>query len=324
VVVGIEEAGGVVVSAHRDGALLLTTPLPSLDLQVVANTSVVPYGVPTVSLEGTGLVADADSAGRVRFPSLIAGHYTVAVRFPMLDALGFAPLHKDTEVRVGAPIDSIRAPLPEDVLRQACGADAVRAKTAVLFGALGDSVGSPSSGVVHVTWPASVKVLASRKGDDQLSWVDQMRGVLVGVDGRYKLCGVPRQGIVVRAEGPSGVAAKFTRLFEQEPLRNLDLTLSNGAAAVRDDAAGAPTLAYVELRVVRNDGSAASGVSADITDANGRRTRVKTDEAGRSLLVSLPVGITRVRTRGVASDDVTVETSLSAGRNVVVITLASP
>jgi hypothetical protein len=323
-VVAIEEAGGVVVTVRRDGAVLLTTALPSLEVVLVVGSTIVPYGVPTVTLEGTGLSVDADSAGRARFPSLIEGRYSVRVRYPMLDALGLAPLQRTVDMRAGNRSDSIKAPPPEDVLRQACGVDAVRNKTAVIFGVLADSLGQPTSGVVHVTWPASAKVLASRKGDDQLAWVDQMRGVLVGADGRYKLCGVPRQGLVVRAEGAHGVAAAFTRLYETEPMRRLDLALAHSAAVVRDEVVGAPTLAYLEIRVVRSDGDPAAGVSLEVTDANGRRGRVRTDAAGRALLMSQPIGVARVRASRTGGEDVTIETSLSVGRNVVVITLSSP
>lgn len=324
VVVAIEEAGGVVVSAKRDGALLLIATLPELDVLVVAGSASVSYGVPTVSLEGTGLTADTDAAGHVRFPSLVEGRYDLRVRFPMLELLGLAPLKKTVDVRGSNRTDTITAPTPDEVLRHSCGLEAVRSKTAVIFGSLRDSLGAPTSGVVHVTWPASVKVLASRKRDDQLSWVDQMRGVLVGDDGRFALCGVPRQGLVVRAEGGQGVAATFIRLYENEPMRNVDVRLTHSAAAVRDDAAGSPTLAYLELRVLRADGSAAVGVDVDILDANGRRSRLKTDDAGRGLLVGQPVGVMRVRAKDGAAEGVTLETSLAVGRNVLVVPLPAP
>ena len=320
-VVAIEEVGGVVVSARRDGKMLLQAELPSLDVVIVAASTTVPYGVATVALDGTGLTADADSAGRVHFSSLVEGRYELSVRFALLDAVGLPPLRRTVDLRAGTRTDSVNAPSADEVLRRACGVEAVQNQSAVIFGTLRDSIDQPSAGVVYVTWPASAKVITSRKRDDQLSWVEQMRGVLVGADGRYKLCGVPRQGLVIRAEGLPGVAARFTRLYEAEPLRSLDLQLAHGAQVARDEAAGAPTLAYLELRVVRNDGGAAAGVSLEIVDANGHRTRTRTDDAGRALLVSQPVGVTRVRTRSEGDHGVIVETSLSVGRNVLVITL---
>ena len=301
--------------------MLLQAELPSLDVVIVAASTTVPYGVATVALDGTGLTADADSAGRVHFSSLVEGRYELSVRFALLDAVGLPPLRRTVDLRAGTRTDSVNAPSADEVLRRACGVEAVQNQSAVIFGTLRDSIDQPSAGVVYVTWPASAKVITSRKRDDQLSWVEQMRGVLVGADGRYKLCGVPRQGLVIRAEGLPGVAARFTRLYEAEPLRSLDLQLAHGAQVARDEAAGAPTLAYLELRVVRNDGGAAAGVSLEIVDANGHRTRTRTDDAGRALLVSQPVGVTRVRTRSEGDHGVIVETSLSVGRNVLVITL---
>ena len=323
IVAAIEEAGGVVVSARRDADVLYSTALPSLDIAIVSTSTAVPYGVASVSLDGTGLAADVDTAGRVHFPSLIEGRYRVSVRYPMLTALSVKTLQRDVTVHAGVNIDSIRAPSPEEVLHAACGTDVVRNRAAVIFGTLRDSHDHPTSGVVHVTWPASVKVIASRKRDDQLSWVDQMRGVLVGPDGQYKLCNVPRQGLMVHAEGSTGFAAKFARLYEAEPMRLLDLQLASRGAVARDDAPGAATLAYLELRVINADGSPSAGASVEVIDANGRRTTVRPDDAGRALLVSQPVGRTQISVKHGGAKGPTRETTLLPGRNLVVIELGS-
>ncbi len=323
VVAAIEVAGGVVVSARRHGDVLYTAALPSLEIVIASAPTAVPYGVASVSLDGTGLAADIDTAGHVQFPSLIDGRYSVSVRYPMLTALGLGPLQRDVTVHTGANVDSIWAPSPEEVLRSACGPEAVRNRAAVVFGTLRDSLAHPTAGVAHVTWPASVKVIASRKHDDQLSWVDQMRGVLVGADGLYKLCNVPRQGLVIQAEGATGIAAKFTRLYETEPMRFLDLQLGNRSAVARDDAPGAATLAYLELRVIHPDSSAGARVNVEVIDSNGRRSMVKMDASGRALLVSQPVGRTQISVISGAGKLPIREATLLPGRNVVVVDLGS-
>lgn len=326
VVTSVEEFGGIVLNARRDSLQLYTASLPTMSIVVATGSPSNMFGPADVAIEGTDIKALADSAGRVTFNAVPKGRYLIVARFPALRSLGDVRTTKEINTSLTRTVDTPFAPRPEQILRDACGANTVRNKEAAIFGTLRDSSGVPVAGVVSVTWPASVQIHAARSGDDQLSWVDQMRDALVGNDGRFLLCGVPRQGLIVRAKGTRGNDAKFIRFFESDLWHDVPLQLGSGIQHRTEANTGPPTIskAYVEVRVTDRDSAPVTKMRAQYQNAHGMKASAITDETVRVLPLDQPLGVLSVQIGDGNLPGSRAELVLVAGRNYIQLVLTKP
>lgn len=324
IVTAVEEFGGIVLNAWWDSLQLYAASLPTMNIVVATGSPFNMFGPADVAIEGTDIKALADSAGRVTFNAVPKGRYSIVARFPALRSLGDVRTTKEINTSLTRTVDTLFAPRPEQILRDACGANTVRNKEAAVFGTLRDSTGVPTTGVVSVTWPASVQIHAARSGDGQLSWVDQMRGALVGSDGRFLLCGVPR--LNVRAEGPRGNAAKFIRLFESDLWHDVPLQLRSGIQQRTEANTGPPTIskAYVEVHVTDRDSAPVTKMRVQYQNAYGMKASAITDETGRALLLDQPVGVLSAQIGDGSVPGSRAELVLVAGRNYIQLVLTKP
>lgn len=323
---GVVEVGGLVQRVSRADSVEFVSALPRLQVTVRSSSSLVPRAGAHVRLSGTDYAQIADSAGVAVLAGVLEGRYIVEVRAPSLAPLGDLPATRTITVTADAAEHSVELPSPDRFLKTACGAAAVREKTAVVFGVVADTTGRPQPAVVTVRWPSSVIIGAGNKGKGELSWIDQTRGALAGGTGTFVVCNVPRQGVVAKAEGSDGRDERFIRIDEAQEITELRFVLRRQSASPFGVVAQStqPTRAFVEFHVLRDAGTPMAKETLWLSVNSSPRRKILTDELGRMLLLNQDFGITDFV---ISSDDDRVgraRVTLAPGRNVVTVTVTSP
>ncbi len=153
-----------------------------------------------------------------------------------------------------------------------------------------------------------------------------MRGGLVGNDGRFLMCGIPRQGLIVRAKGPRGTDAKFIRFFEADLWHDVPLQLGSGLQHGTEATTGAPSIskAYVEIRVTDRDSALVTKMRVQYQNARGMKASAITDETGRALVPDQPLGAHSAQIGDGNLPGSRAALVLVAGRNYLQLVLTKP
>ncbi|MEO7362283.1 MAG: hypothetical protein ABI120_18275, partial [Gemmatimonadaceae bacterium] len=204
------------------------------------------------------------------------------------------------------------------ILRAACGDEAVRNNTAVLFGSLHDSLGQSATGTVTARWQGNIQIASSMTANARMGWNEASRGAFTNERGEFNVCDVPRRSIVVKAENEAGIDERFLRLDEKSLLVELPLQPRHQAGPSLDAAESAmrSTTAFVEVRVSNSDGRPMNAIHIEVENTAGKRRKVTTDALGRVLLLDRPTGRTMFKAVDGANSEL-VEQTLVIGRNVV-------
>lgn len=313
----VEEAGGVVAKVSRGKTVLYERKLPTLHFHVIARDASVPVGGAEIRVKGADYVATADSTGHADLLQLIDGRYTLLVKFPALAALSNAIVEREVIIGSEDARDSVLSPTANALLRDACGDQAVRNKTSVVFGYVRVARGQNPTGTVSLRWETGFQTIAGAEVN-KVAWSEQTRGTLVGESGEYKVCDVPRGFVVIRTEGDAGVDESIIRLTENRLLANITLRPRTGTHATPSDtdATLLPTRAIVEVRATDADGKPATSIQVEIESALVKRSKMTTDASGRLLLLDQPPGRITFKASGGATSEL-LEKTLVPGRNVV-------
>jgi hypothetical protein len=206
---GIREVGGEVVRTYALG----TTPTSggghaSLRGTVVDSTRGGPLGGAEVALtlgDGEPLRVVADAEGAFTFDSVAGGEYTLTVRHPRLDSLGFDALAQTVDLRPGMKVVALMVtPSAGDILASLCPAPTTKGG-GVVHGIVRDAAGTPLPGArVTVRWDASG---AAGAKDANLLRVE------ADEHGRYRACGLPVD-VAVTVQGATGTRSSEVRSLQ--------------------------------------------------------------------------------------------------------------
>jgi hypothetical protein len=310
---GIVFVGGDVTNVTRRDSVLYTTPFPDLVVRVTSRDSLVPVAGASVTLRGTDYASATDGNGLVRLAHLLPGSYRMSVHTPLLDAARSKLPERDVDVAMGsAHVDSVTLPTARDILRDACGRDAVNGNRSLLYGFVRDSIGR---GVARATVSAS---WLDRADVVNGSVVSTDHGVAVSADdaGRWRLCDVEHGVVMVRSETDAGRDAEQLRLADGEFVHRVDLDVRPGKVI----AAGA-TLSLLEVTTTGPGGAQVAAATLDVTAPSGAVRHATTNEYGLALIPGVELGVNRVRVRktGYMGGDIPVRAA--PGRNTVPILL---
>jgi hypothetical protein len=318
VVQAVYVTGGEVTRVTRHGTLMYEAVGHALAVQVVSRDTLVAPAGATLTLAGTDYTAKADAAGRIRLSPVLEGKYSARVRSGLMDSLGLAAVERDVEVRADAHVDSIALPAARDVLLKVCTKDSVQHGEGMLRGTVRDEHGQVlRQAAVTVTWQG-----AFANVNDQLTWSEQTLGVLTGDDGRWRICGVPRDMVLTaRVASDSGTAFGQARLAEDQPFGAIDLVVTWGAASAGGLQSARPR-ALVEFAVYGSGGAPLPGATLEVVAPGGATRTVVTGSAGRALIPDLAPGLLRVRAKRIGFKPGQIAVTVEAGRNTVPILLS--
>ena len=319
VVQAVHMTGGEVTRVTRHDTLMYEAKGHALAVQVVSRDALVAATGATLTLAGTDYTAKADAAGRITISPVLEGKYTARVRSGLMDSLGIAAVERDVEVRADAHVDSIALPAARDVLIKVCTKDSVQHGEGMLRGTVRDEHGQAlRQAAVTVTWPVSFANV-----DDQLKLSEQTLGVLTGDDGRWRICGVPRDVLLAtRVASDSGTAFQETRLAEDQPFGAVDLVARPEAPSPVYGRGRAVPRALVEFAVYGTGGAPLPGATLEVTAPGGATRTVVTGSAGRALIPDVAPGLLRVRAKRIGFKPGQVAVTVEAGRNTVPILLS--
>ncbi len=142
---GIQLTGGAVLEAKEEGRIVWSAGLPSLHGTVTEAPNA--RSVPAVALWliGTDYRATTDAEGVFSFAEVLPGRYTLRVRAPVLDSMGYRPTDIDVEVNELTPLSQrITLLSPANALKQLCHIDEQRPlePVALLRGIVRDDKGA--------------------------------------------------------------------------------------------------------------------------------------------------------------------------------------
>ena len=314
---GIGVTGAVIEKVRRRGQVLYAAAGGGLALQVVRTDSATSVALPSVSLAGTDYVWRGDSSGRVQAATVLDGRYTARVATAEMLALGVAPVERI--VALPAPrarVDSVPMPSARELVRSACGNDAVKNALGALIGTVRDSSARPAPGrAITVTWTGAMAGLP----DGRVFGGRTTSGTLSGDDGAWRLCDVPRnRALTVRTAGDDGQASVSVIIPEWRWFVSVPLKVSAAAIATGDADSAAATL---ELQVRDLTGRVLDAATLELNSGTGEQRKVTSDARGRALVTSFPPGVVKLiaRRAGYAAGEV--RFTVAAGRNTVPVIL---
>jgi hypothetical protein len=324
---GVQTTGGEVNRVMRHDSVVYRAVGPRVAVQIVARDTLLGAAGARLTLEGTDYAALADSSGRIGLDPVLAGRYRARLSTPLMDSLGLAPIVRELASRADAGADTVVLPAARDVLQTTCPTDSTRHGEGMLRGAVRDERARPVSGAaVTATWQDNFNFVGARDGP-RLGLTERTVGVLTDAGGRWRLCGVPRERvIVVRVMTDSGTASRRARLEADEPFTAVDLVVRREVAALNREAKTAlgetpPQTALVEIAVSELGGGPLPDATVDVV-SRGRTRTVLTGSTGRALLPDVLPGQLTVRARriGYAAGEFAV--TVEPGRNTVPIILS--
>ncbi|MFI5245873.1 MAG: carboxypeptidase regulatory-like domain-containing protein, partial [Gemmatimonadales bacterium] len=306
----VHVTGGEVTRVTRHDTLVYEATGHALTVQLVARDTLVAAAGATLTLAGTDYAARADAAGRVSISPVLEGRYTARVRSGLMDSLGIAAVERDVEVRADVHVDSIALPAARDVLLKVCTKDSVQHGEGMLRGTVRDEHGRAlRQAAVTVTWQGSFSNVNHQ-------WSEQTLGVLTGDDGRWRICGVPRDlELAARVTSDSGTDVRTARLAEDQPFGAVDLVAHHGVTPA--DGRLLQPRALVELLVFGPGGAPLPGATLELAAPGGASRTVVTGPAGRALIPDVAPGLLRVRARRIGFKPGQIAVRVEAGRNTV-------
>lgn len=307
--------GGVIGSVRRRGELLYEAKGSGLAVQLVRPDEGVSVANAQVTLAGTGYAWRTDSTGFVRGGAVLDGRYTVQVATADMLAVGAPPVeHVVVVPPERVKLDSIRVPSARDIVRDACGGDAIRDGLAALTGLVLDSAGRPAAArAVSVSWLGGVSGIG--RGVAVIGRVTN--GAITDDAGAWHLCDVPRgPTISVHTVGDDGAASAEVVVPNDRWIMPVTLRTSRAAVAVTDT-----TAASLEVFTKDPAGMALGGTLVELFAVTGEQRKITTDQRGRAFIATFPRGPVRVRAKhqGYLPGDVMF--TAAGGRNTVPLVL---
>ena len=249
-----------------------------------------------VRLDSSNLTTRADENGRYRLDSIPPGPHHLRVEHPMLDTLGVVLMSPVENFRAGAPIVALMStPSAETLIGMVCS-PAWRARgPAAFMGRVREAdTGTPAAGAkVSLVW-YEIDVNAGLRRSARV------REATVGVDGTYRICGLPAQleGRVQVISGPL-TSGEILIEFGQDLLFVRNMTIAPAASVVASTDSGPARVrvlgtARLSGRVMNASGQPISG--ARVMLEGTLRTAV-TRQNGEFVLDSLPPGTQTVTVR---------------------------
>ena len=318
----IQVTGGQVTKVMRGDSVVHVAEGVGLDVQVIERDPGVGAHGATVELAGTNYVARADRDGRARITPVLEGRYDVRVHTALMDSLGVPPVTHEIEIGARARRDSVRLPSAEDVLAAACK-DSVRRGESLVRGVVRDTLGNAFANVsVIVTWQGQVKISPDRSAD-RIAWTEQSVGAMTDDVGRFRVCGVPREVLlIVRAKTDQLSDARRLTLEGDQALGAINL-VPRPVAATADRLLPKPSRAMVEFSVTDEEGALLPGTTLEIQAPDGTTRTMSTGVTGMALLPDAAAGRLIVRARKIGFLPGQISATIAAGRNTIPIIMSS-
>ena len=262
--------------------------------------------------------ATTDSLGQFSVDTVAAGHWMVAAMHPRIDALGVTQLARELTVgRSGIVRTTLAVPSPRRLTAQVCG----------------DSIAGDTLGYLRGTLREAVSARGGVQGNVRVSWLEWTLAkggprtsianldVATAADGAFIVCGVPRDAHVrVRAWRGADSSGVLEVEVPSSGIYARDLYLGPKPELVTSDS-GTVVRGPARLvgRALRPDGQPLAGVRVVVREA---RREVLTNDDGRFLLDSLPIGTWSLGARAVGYSPTFEPVDLLAGdANTIDITL---
>jgi hypothetical protein len=312
---GLSIGGGMVSRVSRRGQRLYEATGSGIAMQLLRSDGEVSVANARVTLDGTDYSWRTDSTGFLRASPVLEGRYRARIATAEMLALGAEPMEHTVQIAERrTAVDSVTVPSARDVVRSACGGDAVKGGLAALHGVVRDSAGRPAAGrAITASWLGTVL-----KTDRAVLFAGRNTvGTMTDNAGVWFLCEVPRERtLTVRASGEDGSAAAEVTVPNGRWLHSVAMRLGRGDLGAVDS-----TAALLELLTKDAAGTALGATSLELTAGNGAQRKVTTDAQGRALVAAFPPGLVKLRAKrpGYESGDV-LFTAL-AGRNTVPVIL---
>ena len=315
---GIGITGGMVSRVRRRGQTLYTAEGAGVALQMVRADSAVSVALPLVKLEGTDYEWRGDSSGGVRAAPVLDGQYSARISTAEMVALGAPPIVKELKVSASRTrVDSVMLPTAREIVRGACGADAVKNGLGALYGTVRDTSARAAAGrAVTVSWMGTVTGLST----GHIFAGRNTTGTLSDDAGAWRLCDVPRnRALTVRTAGDDGHASVEVTVPEWRWFVEVPLRVSAGPMAAAGDADS--SAATLELFVHDNAKRVIEAATLELSALTGERRKVTTDARGRALVASFPTGMVKMRTKRAGYAPGELVFAVAAGRNTVPVIL---
>jgi hypothetical protein len=220
-------SGGTLRGVFRDSTPIWTQPVRSVAVHVTAGPARVPiaHAEAIAYLMGTHRWVKTDSSGTASFNGLVHGSYLIEVSTAELDVLGWPRerVRIDVGGKAGETAD-VQLQSPLVAARTVCGDD--------------DNSLNESTGVIVGSVKAGDVPIADRAVT--LSWIAQPQGANMGRgmrvtrtvrtlsgDGRYLLCGVPREtAVLIHIDGQDATHDTTTRIKRNHVVEIVDTSIA--------------------------------------------------------------------------------------------------
>ncbi len=252
-----------------------------------------PLADATVRLMGAAAFAKTDEKGRFRLDSVATGTVELSVEHPMLDSLGLYEL----AARVphdGKKEHKLGVPSMATMSRAICGRE-LPGDSAIVYGTVKTAESKPARDAdVVISWTGVSRTAGGKLGQQRLSYTTRTDSL-----GRYVACGLPVDEPYTFASKGHGadsvetlaleLPARSTPILRHEVMLSAPIAVvapdsTNPDAAVRAKPAG-PT-GVVRGTVRGQGGEPVPNTRVAIADI----AEVRTDSAGRFLMLDVPTG----------------------------------
>jgi hypothetical protein len=260
-----------------------------------------PLAGAVIRLDTSAAVVRSDADGRFRFDNIPPGRHQLRVEHPMLDTLGISLRSPVDEYVAGsAHVAELATPAPETLIGIVCSA-AWRARgPAALMGRVREAdTGTPATGAkVSLVWYELDVSSGLRR-------TPRVREATVGVDGTYRLCGLPAQldGKVQVINGPL-TSGEITLSFGHDLLFLRSMSIAPPGVVAAASRPGDSTGTVTQVRVLgaaRLSGKVLTASGQPIVGARvqleGTPRTAQTRAGGEFVLDSLPPGTQTVSVR---------------------------
>lgn len=248
----------------------------------------------TVRVSGAAAFARTDEKGRFRFDSLATGVVELSVEHPMLDSLGLYELAARV-THDGKKEQKLGVPSMATLSRAICGRE-LPLDSAIVYGTVKTPENAPARQAdVVISWTGVSRTASGKLGQQRLSYVTTTDSL-----GRYVACGLPVDepyAFLSRGHGADTITTLALQLpARSTPVLRQELMLSAPVvAAVRADSTNSASVppakptgptGVVRGTVVGQGGEPVPNTRVAIAEI----ADVRTDSAGRFLMLDVPTG----------------------------------
>ena len=326
-----------------DSAKAAAAPAPKSTLATVSGTvydsvHAGPLRQATVKIDGATAQALTDNNGRYRLDSIPAGPHHLRVDHVLLDSLGVQMVTNEFTLEESeSKIIDLSIPSMETLVSVSCPAARRALGPSAIIGRLLDAdTDAPVAGVrVSFAW-SEISITTG------LRPIARLRDAMTGVDGVFRVCGLPNQVEgTLQADRKGITTSEVTIKFEGQPLIIQGLRIGNAQTVTRAetdttkaparDASQGPRFSANTLqkgqaslrgRVVTAAGTPVVGARVDVQGTNGATL---TKENGEFFLTELPSGTQTVIARQIGYEPVEHPVELSTRAPAfVTITMSKP